>query len=221
MLFYKNGVSLMASIIVVGGTGYAGSHIVAEAAARGHQVTSISRSVPEEQLPGVTYRTGDLTRELPDLSGADVVVAALSPRGSNAGALRAPYKALSEAAAKAGVRFVAIGGFSSLRPEENAPRFAEGDGIPAEFADEAREMNSILSDLNSSETVGEWLFVSPAGDFGAYAPGESLGHYRTSGEIALFDEDGKSAISGADFALAVVDEIEKPTIRQGQIHFAY
>ncbi|MFP3590290.1 NAD(P)-dependent oxidoreductase, partial [Paraburkholderia sp. SIMBA_055] len=64
-------------------------------------------------------------------------------------------------------------------------------------------------------------FVSPAAEFGAYAPGEKLGHYRTSHEAALFDADGKSAIGGADFGAAVVDEIEKPTLQRGQISFAY
>ncbi|WP_194922416.1 NmrA family NAD(P)-binding protein, partial [Catenulispora rubra] len=44
----------MTSITVIGGTGYTGSHIIREAAARGHQVTSLSRSLPAEQLPGVT-----------------------------------------------------------------------------------------------------------------------------------------------------------------------
>lgn len=211
----------MASVIVIGGTGYAGSHVVAEAASRGHQVTSLSRTLPAEQIQGVTYRTGDLLHEVPDLTGADVVIAALSPRGDNSGKLRAAYAKVAEAAAKAGARFVAIGGFSSLRPTEGAPRFAEGDDLPEEFAAEAREMNSILEDLLADATTGEWVFVSPAAAFGAYAPGEKLGHYRTSGDVALFDADGNSAISGADFAAAVVDEIENPTVAQGQIHFGY
>lgn len=211
----------MASIIVIGGTGYAGSHIVTEAARRGHRVNSISRTLPEQQISGVTYHAGDLTQEMPDLSGADVVVAALSPRGSNAGALRPAYDALADAAAKVGVRFVAIGGFSSLRPVEGAPRFADGVDIPPEFAAEALEMNAILTDLLASGSTGDWLFVSPAAEFGSYVPGERLGHYRTSGDVALFDESGKSAISGEDFAAAILDEVETPTVRRGQIHFAY
>lgn len=211
----------MTSIVVIGGTGYAGSAIVAEAAKRHHHVISVSRSLPENPVEGVVYRAADAVAEVPDLSGAQVVIAALSPRGSNAGSLRSAYRRLSDAAADAGARFVAIGGFSSLRPSEGAPRFAEGGDIPPEFADEAREMNSVLSDLLSSGAEADWLFVSPAGEFGAYAPGERLGHYRTAGDVALFDADGKSAISGADFAAAVIDEIENPIRRQGHIHFAY
>lgn len=211
----------MTNITVIGGTGYAGSAIVAEAAARGHHVTSISRSIPDAQVPGVTYLTGDATVEVPDLTGAEVVVAALSPRGSNAGKLRPTYLAIADAAATAGARFVAIGGFSSLRPAPEAPRFADGDDLPAQFADEAKEMNAILVELLDGATDADWLFVSPAGAFGAYAPGEKLGHYRTSGEVALFDDNGNSAISGADFATAVVDEIDTPTRHQAHLHFAY
>lgn len=211
----------MTAITVVGGTGYAGAAIVAEAARRGHTVTAISRTAPGTQAEGVDYVTGDLTQSVPDIAGAEVVVAALSPRGDNAGKLRDAYRSLAQAAATNGARFVGIGGFSSLRPTEGAPRFVEGDDLPPEFAAEAREMNDILADLATGSVDVDWLFVSPAAEFGSHAPGEALGRYRVSGEVALFDQDGKSAISGADFARAVLDEIETPTRHRAQIHFAY
>ena len=211
----------MTAITVVGGTGYAGAAIVAEAARRGHTVTAISRTAPGTQAEGVEYATGDLTRSVPDIAGAEVVVAALSPRGDNAGKLPDAYRSLAQAAATNGARFVGIGGFSSLRPAEGAPRFVEGDDLPPEFAAEAREMNDILADLATGSVDVDWLFVSPAAEFGSHAPGEALGRYRVSGEVALFDQDGKSAISGADFARAVLDEIETPTRHRAQIHFAY
>lgn len=211
----------MTAITVVGGTGYAGAAIVTEAARRGHTVTAISRTAPGTQAEGVDYVTGDLTQSVPDIAGAEVVVAALSPRGDNAGRLRDAYRSLAQAAATNGARFVGIGGFSSLRPAEGAPRFVEGDDLPPEFAAEAREMNDILADLATGSVDVDWLFVSPAAEFGSHAPGEALGRYRVSGEVALFDQDGKSAISGADFARAVLDEIETPTRHRAQIHFAY
>ncbi|MBN6750303.1 NAD(P)-dependent oxidoreductase [Micrococcus luteus] len=211
----------MTAITVVGGTGYAGAAIVAEAARRGHTVTAISRTAPGTQVEGVEYVTGDLTQSVPDIAGAEVVVAALSPRGDNAGKLRDAYRSLAQAAATNGARFVGIGGFSSLRPAEGAPRFVEGDDLPPEFAAEAREMNDILADLATGSVDVDWLFVSPAAEFGSHAPGEALGRYRVSGEVALFDQDGKSAISGADFARAALDEIETPTRHRAQIHFAY
>ena len=45
----------MANIVVIGGTGYAGSHIAREAVNRGHDVTVIARSTPDAAIDGVRY----------------------------------------------------------------------------------------------------------------------------------------------------------------------
>ena len=91
----------MAHVVVLGGTGYAGGHIAAEAVGRGLTVTSWSRSLPEEQIGGVEYRTGDLLDAAvleEALSGADVVVGALSPRGALDGKLREVYSEVARVA---------------------------------------------------------------------------------------------------------------------------
>ena len=67
----------------------------------------------------------------------------------------------------------------------------------------------------------DWLFLSPAGAYGARAPGERTGAYRVGGEVALFDAEGASHLSGADFALAIVDEIERPKHHREHIGIAY
>ena len=77
----------MARIVVIGGTGYAGRHIVQEAASLGHEVVSISRSEPSAPVDGVTNVQGSVTvlDALGDVfENADVVVSALSPRGEMA-----------------------------------------------------------------------------------------------------------------------------------------
>ena len=211
----------MANIIVLGGTGYTGAAVVAEARARGHQVTSVSRSKPTSAVDGVTYVASDASDIGRLLEDADVLVAALSPRGDTAGTLRSLYTKLAQDAAKNKARFIAIGGFSSTRPTQGAPRFIDSDDIHPQFRAEITEMHTILGSLETDAPAADWLFVSPAAEFGAHAPGEPLGHYRVSADVALFDDAGKSAISGADFAKAVVDEIERPTKHNAQIHFAY
>lgn len=114
-----------------------------------------------------------------------------------------------------------VGGFSSLRPAPDAPRFVEGD-LPEEFAAEAREMDAVPQQLADSAPVGlDRLFVSPAGGYGGWDPGEATGRYRIGGEVALFDEAGGSKISGADFALAIVDEIDNPAHHREHISVAY
>jgi len=213
----------MSSITVIGGTGYAGSRIVAEAAGRGHAVKSISRTAPAEPLEGVDYRQGsidDPALVAEAVEGADVVVAALSPRGEMSGRVLPCYRTIAGAAANAGARLIVMGGFSALRPAPGAPRFAEGD-VPEQFRAEALEMVDVLDWLNQHAPEGlDWTFVSPAGDFGAYSPGERKGRYRIGGEVALFDAAGVSALSGEDLAIALVDEIERHRHR-GHIGVAY
>lgn len=214
----------MSTITVIGGTGYAGTAIVANAARRGHDVISFSRSLPEQQVPGVRYETGSVLTDhdrVRAVKGSDVVISALSPRGELDGQLLGVDQALAETARSFGVRFGVVGGFSSLRPAHDAPRFADGDNIPEEFAAEARQMNAIREMLLTTPSDLDWVYFAPAGQFGAFAPGEALGHYRTSDDVALFDEDGNSAISGADFALAIVDEIETPQRHRGVLSVAY
>src|SRR5690606_9766402 len=110
----------MANITVIGGTGYAGSAIVKEAISRGHRVTAVSRSSPGAPIEGVTYVTSSAQGNGAAIEGADVVVAALSPRGDNLGKLPAIYRQLAEEASRIDARFVVIGGFSSLRPAAGA-----------------------------------------------------------------------------------------------------
>jgi putative NADH-flavin reductase len=216
----------MTRITVIGGTGYAGSNVVREAASRGHDVISYSRHLPAEdaRVAGVRYETGsmrDADTRARAVAGAEVVVSTLSPRGELDGRLVEVDRELAALAAQEGARIAVVGGFSSLRPEAGAPRFAEGDGIPAEYASEAKQMNTILGELLASTESTDWTFFSPAEQFGSYAPGEALGRYRLGGDVAFFDESGVSAISGPDFALAIVDELERAEHRRAHVSVAY
>jgi uncharacterized protein len=131
------------------------------------------------------------------------------------------YAELARLSAEAGARFLQVGGFSSLRPAPDQPRFAEGE-IPEQFRDEALEGEATRLLLAEHAPSGlDWVFVSPAGGYGSFAPGERTGAYRVGDEIALFDDQGDSNISGADFALAIVDEIDNPAHHREHIGIAY
>lgn len=212
----------MAKIVVFGGTGYTGSNVVREAAARGHEVVSVSRTRPAELVEGVRYETGNAAevaaRVIP---GADAVVATLSPRGDMAGRLVEVYGELARVSAEAGARYLQVGGFSSLRPAAGQPRFVEGE-MPEEYRAEAVEgeaTRQLLVDEAAPEL--DWVFLSPAGSYGAWVPGERTGSYRLGGEVALFDANGESNISGADLALAIVDEIERGEHHREHVGIAY
>lgn len=212
----------MATIVVFGGTGYTGDNIVREAGSRGHRVISVSRSEPKELVEGVRYEAGAVEELAPRLiRDADTVVATLSPRGDMAGRLVEVYGELARLSAEAGSRYLQIGGFSSLRPAPGEPRFVEGE-VPEQFREEALEGEATrLILVNDSPANLDWVFFSPAGGYGAWAAGERTGSYRVGGEVALFDAEGGSNISGPDFALAVVDEIESANHTREQVGVAY
>jgi uncharacterized protein len=212
----------MATIVVFGGSGYTGSNIIREAASRGHEVISVSRSAPVERVEGVRYELGSASDLAPRvIPGADAVVATLSPRGDMAGRLVEVYGELSRLSAENGARYLQVGGFSSLRPAAGAPRFVEGE-VPEQFRAEALEGEATRELLAAgSPHELDWVFLSPAGAYGAWAAGERTGSYRVGGDVALFDEAGESTISGADFALAIVDEIETPKHHREHIGIAY
>ncbi|MGP3534071.1 NAD(P)-dependent oxidoreductase [Microbacterium sp. RD1] len=215
----------MSRIAVIGGTGYAGSAIVAEAAGRGHEVVALSRTSPPAPLPGVTYVQGNATDEATlaeVVSGADVVVGALSPRGPIAEVYRDTYRTIARLADEAGVPLYVVGGFSSLRPAEGAPRFVEDlSHAPVEFHEEVVTVSAVITDdLPATPDSLAWVFVSPAGRFGSFAPGERLGQYRVGGDVALTPAGG-GAISGADYALGFVDLIEQGERRREHLNLAY
>lgn len=213
----------MTQVTIFGGSGYAGRHIAEAAAVRGLTVTSVSRGEIAEQIAGVTYAEGsllDAADRARALDGADVVVVAVSPRGNMAGQVRPAIAALAADADQAGVRLGVVGGAGSLLVVEGGPRVVDS-GFPEEFRPEAEEMAGVLDDLRAAPETLDWFLVSPAGEFGAFAPGEYRGEYRVGGDVLLTDAEGRSAISGADFGVAIVDEIETPVHRRARFTVAY
>ncbi|HCR88170.1 MAG TPA: NAD-dependent epimerase [Psychrobacter sp.] len=201
----------MTRIAVLGGTGYAGSNIVAEAVSRGHSVVSIARSIPTVRVEGAIYLEGnilDVPGLLEQLQEVDVVVQALSPRGDMVGKVR-PATAELFAALPDTVRLGVVGGAGGCLVEPGGARVIDS-GFPEELKPEAFEAIGVLEDLQVAPASKDWFFVHPAAGFGAWAPGERTGTYRDGGPVLVTNEDGESFISGADFGVAVVDEIETP-----------
>ncbi|MCG7416506.1 NAD(P)H-binding protein [Microbacterium sp. ACRRU] len=202
----------MPRIAVIGGTGYAGSHIVAEAVRRGHTVVSVARSVPSERVDGATYVEGtvlDVPGLVAELDGVDVVVSAVAPRGDMLGKLRPAIAQLTSVLPES-VRLGVVGGAGGSLVAEGGPRLIDTDGFTDDYKPEASEAIGILEDLRADASDRDWFYVHPAGGFGAWAPGERTGNYRDGGHVLVVDDNGDSFISGADFAVAVLDEIENP-----------
>ncbi|HEY3340108.1 MAG TPA: NAD(P)H-binding protein [Propionicimonas sp.] len=214
----------MARISVIGGTGYAGSAVVREAAKRGHEVTALSRTAPESPVPGVTYVKGsvlDAAVLQGAVEGADVVFEALSPRGDMVGKVEAVIDDLIELADAAGVRLGVLGGVSSVLVSEGGPRLFDTANPPPEVLPEIQLGLDKLEAMKASPESLDWFYVSPAAEFGAWVPSTETGQYRISDDVLLTGPDGTSEISAGDLAIAVLDEIEKPTHHRRRFHVAH
>lgn len=104
-------------------------------------------------------------------------------------------------------RLLVVGGAGSLyvNPEYTAC-VSDGSDFPDMFKPLAAAMARALSELRGRNDV-KWTYISPAGDF--QAEGERSGQYILGGEELTLNERGESVISYADYAIAMVDEIEK------------
>jgi putative NADH-flavin reductase len=203
-------------IVVFGATGNVGQRVVAEALSRGHEVIGVVRDPNAVHSPDkrVRLEKGDATNAS-DVTrvtrGADAVVSAISPRPNSRGmpapSLAANSRALIKGLRDAGVkRVLYVGGASSL---EVAPGKALADmpDFPAIYADEAREGREALEIWRRDAKGLEWTYLSPAAEI---APGKRTGKYRTTDDKLLTDEKGKSFITFEDYAVAVLDELERP-----------
>lgn len=212
----------MTRIAVIGGTGYAGSNIVAEAVSRDHSVISIARTVPAERVEGAVYVEGnilDVPSLLEQIEEAEVVIQAISPRGDMVGKVR-PATAELFAALPENVRLGVVGGAGGSLIAPDGPRLIDS-GFPEEFKAEAFEAIGVLEDLEADTSGKDWFFVHPAGGFGVWAPGERTGAYRDGGKVLVTDAEGESFISGPDFGIAFVDEIENPKHRRENFTVGY
>src|SRR5690242_4826798 len=203
-------------LVVIGATGNIGRHIAKEALSRGHEVTGVVRDPAAVDAPdprvrlvkGDATKAGDVARVV---KGADAVVSAISPRPNPRG-LPAPSLAANARALVAGLRaggvkrVLYVGGASSL---EVAPGQALADqpGFPEAHKAEAREGREALAVWRTEAEGFDWTYLSPAAEI---APGERTGKYRTTGDQLLLDSAGKSVISFEDYAVAVLDELERP-----------
>lgn len=213
----------MARIAVFGGTGYAGSQIVREAADRGHQVVSISRSAPEAPVEGASYLQGSATDLAPlgdVLDGADAVVFAVSPRGDMADAAAGALAAVAARLTGTPTRLGVIGGAMGSLSAPGGPRLWDL-GVPEQYRREAQYGLDALELLQRSDAGLDWFLIHPAQEFGAWNGGERTGHYRDGGDVVVRDENGRSYISGADFAVAMVDEIEQGNHRRERFTVGY
>jgi uncharacterized protein len=190
-------------VALIGATGMIGSRLLAELSRRGHEVTAIVRN-PEKApaLPKVAAKKGDVFDE-PGLStllkGHDAAISAVHFAQSD------PKKLINAAKASGVKRYLVVGGAGSL---EVAPgkKLIDTPQFPAMYKAEAAAGGAFLDVLREEPTL-DWTFLSPPA---LIAPGERTGKFRLGGDQLLTHDKG-SNISAEDYAIAFIDELEKPT----------
>ncbi|MGO9418434.1 NAD(P)-dependent oxidoreductase [Roseiarcus sp.] len=193
----------MVKVALIGASGQAGSRLLAELSARGHTVTAIARH-PEKiaARPGVTAVKGDVydKRGLVALiKGHDAVISSVHYTASDPALI---LEAVRESGVK---RYFVVGGAGSL---EVAPgvRLIDTPQFPTAYKAEASKGAEFLELLRTTTGDLDWTFLSPSAMF---APGERTGKFRI-GKDQLLTNDNGSSISFEDYAIAAVDELEKP-----------
>jgi hypothetical protein len=207
-------------IVVYGATGNAGREIVKELVARGHKVTGVARHVDSlKGMTGVEARTDDLSNvdAVADvIRGADAVVSCYQPPADNTDALIEVTKREIEAVKKAAVpRLVVVGGAGLLEVAPGVTLIKSGH-LPAEYLPIATSHEKALGILRGSEI--NWTYLSPAAYF---VQGERTGKFRLGTKELVADAENDSRISFQDYAIALVDEIEKPKHERGSFSVGY
>lgn len=202
------------NIVLFGATGNIGKAIAREAVRRGHRVTGVARnSEPNRKLQGVALERGDVTdpASVADVTqGADAVVSAVSPRPGSTGrasplvdVARGLIAGLEQSGTK---RLVVVGGAGSLETPSGTLLMDMPD-FPAAYKLEASEQRDALAVYRNEADALDWTVISPAAEI---RDGQASGHYRTSPDRLLVDEQGESFISYQDYAKSVIDELEQP-----------
>ncbi len=200
-------------VAVLGASGRAGSEIVKELAARGHDVVAVARN--PDAIPaadGITAKQGDASdaAALAELiKGSEAVISALKFNVSPA--------SLLAALKQAGVgRLLVTGGAASLK-DENGERLIDTDAMPESWKPIAQEGIDFFYELREEKEV-DWVFFSPAFNF---IVGPRTGKFRLGNEHLIRDEAGESKISFADYAIAMADELESHAHSRERFTIAY
>jgi putative NADH-flavin reductase len=199
-------------IALFGARGMIGQRIAAEARSRGHLVTALGREDRVTEAASVARAA----------AGHDAVVSAVGPGlGPDAEPdllSRAAHALLAGLKGAAVKRLVVVGGAGSL---EVAPgkQLVDLPDFPAAWRPVALAHRDALGIyLASGDPEIAWTYVSPAA---LIEPGARTGVYRTGGDQLLVDTRGESRISAEDYAVAIVDELERAKSVRRRITVAY
>ena len=205
-------------IVLYGATGNSGQRILQELTKRGHEVTAVARNT--SKLPPTVKAVSDDLNNIDAIASviadAEVVVSAYAPPQGNTDAIVSVTERQVAAVKKAGAsRLIVVGGAGLLEVAPGVTLIASGY-LPEAYLPIATAHEKALGVLKESDI--NWTYFSPAGFF---EPGQRTGKYRLGTTNLIANEKGESRISFEDYAVALADEIEKPSHEHGQMSIGY
>jgi uncharacterized protein len=215
-------------LALFGANGMAGSRIANEVLKRGHELTAIVRDLSRFSIP-TTLAANVVVGNIIDpvnvaelVKGHDAVISTVGPGADEASdpilaqdVIKAA-NSLIEGLTLAGVRrLVVVGGAGSLEVV-NGVRFIDTPDFPDIYRPASLAHCEALKIYQTCDL--DWTFISPAAFF---EPGERTGKYRIGSDQLLVDERGESRISAEDYAIALLDEVERPQFIRRRMTVAY
>lgn len=205
----------MKNIVLIGASGFIGSAILREALNRGHHVTGVVRHPEKITLshPDLIVKKADIffTDTITEIfKDANAVISAYNPGWKNpkiAEETTAGYNSILEGVRKSGVkRLMVVGGAGSLFVSQGK-RLMDTGAIPDSYLPAVRALADVyLVDLAAEKDI-DWVFFSPAISI---HPGTRSGKFRLGKDDVILNQAGEGDISVEDYAVAMIDELEKP-----------
>ncbi|MFP7478388.1 NAD(P)-dependent oxidoreductase [Terribacillus saccharophilus] len=195
---------------IIGATGKAGSLIAKEALDRGHEVTAIVRNAAKVELNNINVLEKEIFAiQTEDVKDFDVVVNAFNAApGQEKQHIEAGQVLIAALQGAPSTRLLVVGGAGSLFVDDRkTTRVFETPDFPDAYLPTAANMGENLKELENVEGI-QWTYISPGGFFDA--EGKRTGSYQSGGDVMILNKQGNSYISYADYAIAMLDEIEKP-----------
>lgn len=205
----------MKNVVLIGASGFVGSAILNELLNRGHKVTAIVRnpekvSAKHDNLTMVKADVSDTETIVNACTGKDAIISAYNPGWTNPDIYEETlrnYPLILEAAKRSAVsRLLCVGGAGTLFCAPGL-RVVDSGAIPEAIMGGVKSLGEFYLNTLINEHDIDWVFFSPAGTL---EPGERTGKFRLGKDDLIVDADGNSHISVEDYAVAMVDELEKP-----------
>ncbi len=211
-------------VALIGATGFVGSALLKEALDRGHEVTAIVRDPdkvsPRERLVVIGVDVNDTDRLAASIHGLDALMSAFNPGWKNPNLYQDQVRGTASiiaAVKKAGVpRVLWVGGAGGLETASGT-RLVDNPDFPDWVRPGSLATIDALEQLRRDPQL-DWTFLSPAAEM---RPGTRTGKFRLGGDRLLVDANGQSRTSVEDFAVAMIDELERTAHSRQRFTLAY